>query len=160
MGAGIRSGLALATLILWALTAPGAATADDAGYHQVAEGLSVYLGVVPAALVRRDHPPDHAEAEMHRGPPRGRHVQHVMIAAFDAATGDRLEDARVSARVAPVGLAGVSRRLQPMVIADTVTYGNYFTMGLDGAYRIVISVTPAERPDPARFEFTHVHRRQ
>ena len=34
----------------------------------------------------------------------------------------------VEARVAEPGLAGVTRRLEPMLIADTVTYGNYFQL--------------------------------
>jgi hypothetical protein len=51
-----------------------------------------------------------------------------VAAVFDAATGERVEDAVVEARVAEPGLAGITRRLEPMLIADTVTYGNYFQL--------------------------------
>ena len=37
-----------------------------------AGGLTAYLGVVPAEIVK-GHPPDHPEGTMHGGPPRGAH---------------------------------------------------------------------------------------
>jgi hypothetical protein len=36
----------------------------------------------------------------------------------------------VEAQVTPLGLATVTRRLDPVVIAGAITYGNYFTMRL------------------------------
>jgi hypothetical protein len=150
--------LMLLAALVWALPAPGAATAADAGNHKIAQGLSVYLGVLPAALVGRGDMEDHPEAEMHDGAPGGGHDQHVMVAVFDAATGERVEDAIVEARVTPLGLAGVRRVLDPMVIADTITYGNYFTMRGDGPYRIAVSVMPAGAPRPVVLEFSYDHR--
>jgi hypothetical protein len=148
--------LMLAAALVWALPAP--ATAADAGNHKIAQGLSVYLGVLPAALVGRGDKQDHTEAAMHDGAPGGGHDQHVMVAVFDAATGERVEDAIVEARVTPLGLAGVRRVLEPMVIADTVTYGNYFAMQGDGRYQITVSVMPAVAPRPVVLEFIYDHR--
>jgi len=148
--------LVLVAALAWALAGVNTATAADTRDHKAAGGLSVYLGVLPAAMIQ-GHPKDHPEEAMHGGVPRGRHAYHVMAAVFDADSGERSEDARVEARVMPLGLAGVTRRLQPMVIADTITYGNYFIMRGDGPYQIRISVTPAGAAQPVVLEFSYEH---
>ena len=63
-------------LIAMAL-ALGPALADD-GYRSV-DGLAVYLGIVPAAVVR-GHPTAHAESSMHGGAGTARHQQHIVVA--------------------------------------------------------------------------------
>jgi hypothetical protein len=153
-----RFQIAAAAILAWALVIPGAANAADRWNHEIAGGLSVFLGVQPAAMISRAHPRDHPELEMHDGPAPGRHEQHVMVAVFNAETGERIEDATVEARVTPLGLGPVTRALQPMAIADTVTYGNYFTMSGDGRYQIRVSITPAEATRPTIVEFSHDHR--
>lgn len=139
-----------------ALDATGAGDIDG---HKVAAGLSVYLGITPAMNVA-SHPKGHSEEAMHGGPPRGQHVHHFTAALFDARTGERVEDASVEARVTPLGLAGVTRSLEPMAIAETVTYGNYFAMRDDGAYRIRLSIVRPGNRQPVVLEFSHQHRRR
>ena len=84
------------------------ALTQDVSPYKVAGGLAVYLGVMPAELII-GHAKGHAEAEMHGGTPAGPHVHHVMVAIFDDASGRRITDAVVTARVAGVGLAGSGR---------------------------------------------------
>jgi hypothetical protein len=120
------------------------------------DGVSIYLGVLPAAMVE-GHPPGHPEAAMHGGVPRGKHRFHLLVGLFDAASGERITGARVEARVAEVGLAGTRRRLEPMVIAGTETYGGYFKLDGEGPFRIALEV---RRPGEARviraeFEYRH-----
>jgi hypothetical protein len=151
----------LAAMLLWALTAPGDALAAEDGSYKMAGGLAVYLGVLPAAMVQ-GHPTDHAQEAMHGGVPRGRHAVHLMAAVFDAANGARIEDAAVEASVTPVAdaaahIAGVTRRLESMAIAGTVTYGNYFTMRGDGPYRIVLTISQAEAAKSLILEFSYDH---
>ena len=131
------------------------AAADD--YYKSAGGLAVYLGVLPAAMIQ-GHPRDHPEEAMHGGVPSGRHSYHIVVAVFDAATGQRVEDAMVEARVAEPGLAGVTRQLKPMLITGTVTYGNYFELSGEGPYRIDLSITRPGSATPAKVEFTYEHR--
>jgi hypothetical protein len=145
-------------ILAWPLVGSDVAQAADRWNHETAYGLSVYLGVLPAAMVARAHPADHPEIEMHDGPPPGRHDQHVSVAIFNVATGERVEDATVEARVAPLGLAAVARPLEPMAIADTITYGNYFAMREDGRYWIRILVTPAGAARTVPLEFSYDHR--
>lgn len=143
----------LSIALLGWMTLPVAA--ESTGYR-ITDGLTVYLGVIPAALIQ-GHAADHAEAEMHDGVPRGRYAYHITVAVFDSVSGERVEDAQVRARVTPPGLAPVERNLEPMPIADTVTYGNYFTMRDDGPHRIRIEIRSDDADEPVVAEFTHDH---
>lgn len=150
--------LALHALAVVAVLLGGApAAAQDAGQYRVADGVAVYLGLLPAAMVR-GHPPGHPEAEMHSGVPEGRHVYHLVVALFEADSGARIEDATVEARVGPLGLPGRTRRLEPMEIADTVTYGEYFTTRGEGRYRIALVVARPGSEEPIEMEFDYEHR--
>lgn len=92
------AGIAVAMLV-----AVGVALAND-GYL-TSDGVAVYLGIVPAAVVR-GHPSGHTEGAMHGGAGSGRHQQHIVVAVFDAETGMRVENARVSVRIAGLGEIG------------------------------------------------------
>ena len=149
-------GSLVTAFLVWGLALPAHAAGDE-GNVKVAQGLAVYLGVLPAAMIQ-GHPVGHPETVMHGGIPRGRHTYHVMAAIFDARTGDRIKDAKVEARVTPPGLAGTTRRLDPMVIAETITYGNYFTLDSNGAYRVRLAITPQGTHQAVTMEFTYEHR--
>ena len=130
------------------IMALAARAADDD--YKTAGGLAVYLGVLPAALVR-------GHQGMHGDVSSGPHAYHVVAAVFDASTGARIEDAKVEARVTPRRLAGEARALEPMEIAGTLTYGNYFTMGGSDPYRIEFSITRAGAVEPVEVEFAYRH---
>jgi hypothetical protein len=135
---------------------PGVSLASDVGGYKVVDDLGIYLGVVPTDLIMK-HPMEHTERTMHGGVPPGKHHHHVMVALFDEKTGNRITDATITAYVAELGLAGHTKRLEPMPIADAVTYGNYFEMRVSVRYRISVQV---QRPASARvveaeFEYTH-----
>jgi hypothetical protein len=146
-----------AAVILWVVVAVISIAAAQSGDQKTVGGISVYLGILPAAMVQ-GHPKGHAEQAMHDGVPRGRDAYHVMAAVFDAANGKRIENANVEARVSPIGLAGVARTLEPMQIAGTVTYGNYFTIQPNEPYRILISIARDGETKPITLEFSHEHR--
>jgi hypothetical protein len=149
--------LVSAAALFWAM-ALDAAGAGDIDGHKVVNGLSVYLGITPAAAIQA-HPGANREAVMHGGP-RGRHAHHLTAALYDARTCDRVEDVTIDARVAPLGLAGETRRLEAMEIAGTVTYGNYFALQGNEAYRITLSIWREGRRQPVTVTFAHGHRRR
>ena len=134
---------------------PAFAQRADDGDYKTADGLAIYLGVLPAAMLQGHQ--THPEERMHGGVPRGRHAYHLVAAVFDAATGKRIEDAMVQARVMPRGVASETRALEPMEIAGTVTYGNYFTMGGDDPYRIEISITRSGTATSVAVTFSYRH---
>ena len=150
-----RYAVALATAVLLAwFVSPGAA---QTGQYRTADGLAVYLGLMPAAMLK-GHPRQHTESAMQGGAPAGRHAGHLTIAVFDAASGARIGDAKVEARVSELGLAGPRRRLEPMAIGDTVTFGNYFDMPGEGPYQIRVWIGRPGRADAVETEFTVEHR--
>ncbi|WKN23604.1 hypothetical protein [Azotobacter vinelandii] len=102
------------------------------------DGLSIYYGVLPAELVK----PQELELGTHMEPSRARDADthHLVVALFDHATGKRLTNATVQARVEPLGGAAQQKTLEPMQIAGTVTFGNFFRMDADMPYVIHLRI--------------------
>ena len=66
-------------------------------------GVTLYWGLVPAAVVADKH----ALADLHGGPPKGGgQVHHLVVALYDSASGRRIEDAIVRARLSETGIVG------------------------------------------------------
>lgn len=131
------------------------AVADD-GYRQV-DGLAVYLGLVPAAVVR-GHPTTHSESTMHGGAGTGRHQQHIVVAVFNAQTGARVEHARVSATIGGLGHVGQQTvELDPMTIESTVTYGGFVTLPGNDRYQIAVAIIVPRRSRPVSVTFSIDH---
>ncbi|WP_292447502.1 hypothetical protein [Mesorhizobium sp.] len=137
------------------VVAPVSAKEDE--NYKVAQGLGVYLGVLPAAIAR-GHLESHPEATMHGGAPRGAHKYHIVIAVFEVATGARIENAKVSITLSGLGHVGQnSVELEPMAIAGTVTYGAFVTLPGSDRYDILVDISVPGRPEPARVSFTYQH---
>ncbi|MHB1233984.1 MAG: hypothetical protein ACYCZQ_15575 [Burkholderiales bacterium] len=141
-----------------ALLLTGAFAADSAT-HKVVHGVAIYLGVLPAEMIL-GHPKLHTEAEMHGGVPAGTHQYHVLVSLFDAASGKRISGAKVSARVYEIGRAGAQKKLEPMLIAGTVSYGDYFDMPTTtNPYRIRVRIELPGSTDIIEAEFEYQHTR-
>jgi len=120
---------------------------------QTADGLTINLGVVPAAVVQA-HPTDHPEPRMHGGTPgRSIHNMHLVVAVFDA-TGARVTKASVAAHIFEQGGRQWKVPLRPMIINGALTFGGYTAFPKDTDYRIGISV---QRPQPKRRNPITVH---
>jgi hypothetical protein len=128
--------------------------AAETGQSKVVEGVAIYLGILPSEMIL-GYPKAHPEAEMHGGVPAGEHRYHIMVALFDSASGKRITDAEVTAKVSELGLFGPQKKLEPMLIAGTVTYGNYFTLSARGPYRIQVQIRRPGMPRAieAAFEY-------
>ncbi len=153
------------------LFVPGMSNAGVVDGVQTADGLTIYLGVVPAAVVR-GHPADHPEAQMHGGTRRGQHIMHVVAAAFDKSSGARITKANVVAHITEPGGIQRSVRLQPMTVDGALTFGGYVTFARGIDYRIGIRVErpshmqpsqPMQKPHqmhriaPVTVHFTYTH---
>ncbi|HSD41310.1 MAG TPA: hypothetical protein VLD36_05535 [Burkholderiales bacterium] len=147
--AALLAGIALA----WP---PSAALGAD--YYKTVGGYAIYIGILPAQVVQ-GHAREHPEGTMHGGAPSGRHQYHLVVALFDAATGARVDDAQVTAKVGEPGLAPVEKRLEPMPIAGAMSYGNYFPIPAPGPYRIDLRVVRRGSGTPVDASFTHSHPR-
>jgi hypothetical protein len=99
-----------------AAAVPAALAQVGEDYTRAAGGLTVYLGVMPAEIVK-------GQLTMHGGAPAGPHEHHIVVAIFDAASAARVSDATVTAKVSGLGLSRSEKTLEPMSIANTITYG-------------------------------------
>ncbi len=111
----------------------------DSQRHQQVDGISIYLGVIPAQLIRE-------HTWMHGGAADKEDSFHILVALFDAKSGERVTDATVKATVSPLGMRGETKILEPMR-NELLSYGNYFVLKQIGRYRITIEI---ERPGQKR----------
>jgi hypothetical protein len=143
-----------ASILLSAVLALGLAVVSHASDQQSVDGMTIYLGVLPAQMIsaRGD-----TEADMHGGVPRGRHQYHLVLTVFDDATGERRDDLELVATVHSSGLAEQRRRLEAMEIAGTITYGGYFRLPPhDVPYRIDVQMRDAAGEEHhVEFAYTH-----
>jgi hypothetical protein len=130
------------------------AAAQDARLSKTAGGTTVYVGVVPAEIVKglSKEPP------MHGGVPKGAHQYHLVAAVFDAAGGARVADAVVNAQISGIGLSGEKKKLEPMEIANTTSYGGFFDLPGRDLYTIRLTIERPGQPRPVDMEFKYDHR--
>lgn len=147
--------LAFASMALTGIAAAGLVNGV-----QTVNGLTVYLGVVPAAVTRA-HAPGHAERTMHGGVAKpGLHDVHLLVAVFNQSNGERLKNVAVTARLHGTGNNRWSVPLSPMTINGSLTYGGYTSLRREENLMISIDVkrsgrTPRTSTDTAQFEYVH-----
>lgn len=114
-------------------------------------GITLYWGLVPAAVVAEKH----ALSELHGGPPRGGgQVHHLVVALYDSASGRRIEDAVVRAQLSETGIVDEpAKYLLPMKINDQASYGQVFGVAKEGPYRFRLWVRLPPRIDEIEFAF-------
>ncbi|MBI5042024.1 MAG: hypothetical protein HZB57_12745 [Gammaproteobacteria bacterium] len=128
----------------------GGTTAEESSYRKIVDDVVVYIGMVPAELVR-GHPPAHPEGTMHGGVQVGEN--HLTVAVFDDKTGRRIVDAQVTARITGDRSPDLEKHLESMTIGGSVTYGGYFYMPGSGPYRIELHIRLPDRPGELRVTF-------
>lgn len=161
IGAGARHiaiSLAAAALTATPLTAPNASAAVVESGKTV-DDLTIYPGVVPAAITRshlREHVGEVSPTSARRA---GLHDVHVVAAIFNKTSGQRLSGLDVTARL--VGRrAGWSIPLRPMTANGALTYGGFTSMGVDEEVSITIAVkrpSRGRRPRLTTATFTYEH---
>jgi len=105
--------------------------------RQVREGVTLYWGLVPAAVVAEKH----ALEEMHGAVPRGGGQNHHLVIALFDADGKRIVDAVVQAQLHEIGIIDAPRKyLTPMTIDGQASYGQLFSTVKDGPYQFRILV--------------------
>lgn len=134
----LRYSIAGVLALLLAL-APLTASASENTQYQIVDGVSIYVGVLPAEMLL-GHPKEHHEREMHGGVPAGTNRYHIVVALFDAASGKRITYAQVKIGGASIGMAAARNKAEPMLVNSQVTYGNYVTLPGQGPYKIQIEI--------------------
>lgn len=147
----------LSGVLLAAALFHGPANAAGDGLYQKASGVEAYLGVVPAEITK-GHKPTEARGQMHGGVPEGDYQYHLVAAVFDANSGERITDAIVTAQVSGLGKTGEKKTLDPMSIAETLTYGGYFIFAGPGRYKIVLTIKRQGATEGIILNFPYEHR--
>ena len=143
-----------------ALMSRDAAWAAETDQSKTAGGLTVYLGVVPAEIVKG--PPTHVL--LSKGPHEYRisskspHDYQIVAAIFDATSGERVSNVVVTAEMSGLGLSGSKKQLEPMQIAGTATYGGFFDLPGSDLYTLKLTVERSGM-NPAVLQFKYDHRR-
>jgi hypothetical protein len=152
---------ATAAAALWMSTASSSlpATAADDEQFKTADDLAVYLGVVPAEIIKGPSPHS-AERPMHGRTPMGAHEYHIVAAVFDVTTGARVSDATVTAQVSGLGLSGTRKRLESMAIAGTTTYGSFFDLPGRDLYTVRLTIERSGGSRPIVLQFKYHHRQR
>lgn len=119
--------------------------------HRVVGSTDIYFGVTSAESIRAQHHGGDAESMMHGGMRRGRDYYHMTIALFDRTTRTPIADAQVEARI--VGRSEQATVLEPMVVNDTVSYGNYFRLAGSRPYTIALTIRVPGAPAPIATQF-------
>ena len=127
------------------------ANAAQTDLSKTAGGVTVYLGVVPAEIVKGLLAGSSTERPMHGRIPKGPHEYHL-AAVFDDAS-----DAVVTAEVSGLGLAGNKKKLELMQIAGTTTYGAFFDLPGFDIYTVKLTIERRES-SPAVLQFKYDHR--
>ena len=152
----IRVAMAAAVLTMIAPSWAAQAQSNE-GQYQTKDGLAAYLGVVPAGIVK-GHAASHPEQTMHGGAPKGRREVHVVVAVFETANSVRVSDASVTAQVSGLGLAGPVKALEPMEIANTMTYGGFFDLPGPDLYKVKLTIQRPGTAPPVEMELTYDNR--
>lgn len=107
------------------------------------EGVTLYWGLVPAAVVSDKHALD----QLHGGGPKGGgQVHHLVVALFDSTSGSRIESAVVRAQLSETGVVDPPPKyLRPMAIDGRMSFGRLFAVVKEGPYRFRIFVKLADR---------------
>jgi len=129
---------------------PPAAGGQD---YRVVAGTTVYFGAIPADVIRRNR--NEYPEKVYGGPPIGPDQYYLTIALFDVNSGKRIPDAAVRARVSTASAAGPEKALEPLNLADSPTYGNYFTMGGAGPFEVTVTFRRPGTPDGIQVRFQY-----
>lgn len=118
----------VATGLLLALAFSGA----SAQARQERDGVQLYWGLVPAAVVSQRH----ALEEMHGAIPKDGGQNHHLVIALFRRDGSRIADAVVRAQLSEVGIVdSAPKYLTPMAIDGQASYGQVFSTIKEGPYR-------------------------
>lgn len=115
-------------------------------------GVILYWGLVPSAVVSRQH----SLEDLHGGrPPGGGKVNHLVVALFDAESGNRIADAVVRAQLSESGIVDAPPRyLVPMRVNEEPSFGQMFGMVHGGPFRFRVFVKLPGAQDEIAFDIT------
>ena len=136
--------------------APAAQAKPAAGdpTHKLIAGTDIYLGVLPAEMMRSRHAS--ADSKVGAAVPSGKGYYHVSVVLRDNASKADIKDAQVEARVANLR-TGETKALEPVTVNSAVSYAAYFQMPGKDPYTVTLTIRKPGAPAPieAKFDLKH-----
>ena len=134
--------------------AAAAGPAKPAGNVKTVGGTEIYLGVLPAEVLR-SFPKDSVERSMHGGVPSGSGYYHVNVSVLDARSNAPISGAKVEIKVDERGLSSETKALLPMATSSIPSYGNYVRLKGKTQYVFTVKVQKPDSPQPVEAQFEH-----
>ena len=145
-------------MLLSLLGAPLTAQAAEASWHQESANYHVYLGVVPASLIKVNPALVDGDKTLHKSDSTGDSSEHMLVSVFRKPNNERVINATVIARVGAKKLLGgakAEKPLEKMLTSGVVTYGNYFSIPEKGEYEIVVRIYEPSRDQAEPVTFVY-----
>lgn len=155
IGRALRLGGVIVGAAFVALAAVARAAPTDQRMQN--ERITLYYGVVPAALsqaVLSAHPP---AADVHGTVRFAADTHHLVIALFDTPSGQRITQATVTVRHAPPRGEATTKVLEPMPLGDTLSFGATFVIAEGRDHRFRIDVRWGERVERFDMVYDNLH---
>ena len=134
--------------------AAAAGPAKPAGNVKTVGRSEIYLGVLPAEVLR-SFPKDSVERSMHGGVPSGSGYYHVNVSVLDATTKAPISGAKVEIKVDERGLSSETKALLPIATGSIPSYGNYIRLKGKTPYVFTVKIQRPDSPQPFEAQFEH-----
>ena len=148
---------AVGTAVVALAACAAAPQAGPTDQRQQNERITLYYGVVPAALSQAAvaaHPP---APDVHGTVRPAADTHHLVVALFDTPTGQRITQATVTVRHTPPQGAVMSKVLEPMPLGDALSFGTTFVIAEGRNHRFRIEVRRGERVERFDVVYDNLH---
>ena len=118
----------------------------------------MYLGVVPASLIKANPVLVDGEKTLHKGDNAGDVSDHVLVSIFKKSNNERVVNTTVIAQVGIKKFLGgtqAEKPLEKMLPSGVATYGNYFSIPEKGEYEIAVRIYEPSRNQAERVTFVY-----
>ena len=133
--------------------------ASDLSWHEESENYHVYLGVVPASMIKESMSLVDNDKSLHGGLSKlSPEAQHVMITVYRKDGKTRVANATVIAEVSSGILLGrkkLEKPLEKMTTSGQTTYANFFDMRDAGKYKIEVEIYESNKNGKDEITFYH-----
>lgn len=126
--------------------------------EQTVAGVTIDLGVLPAALAQGHPMASNEPGVLSSAASQNPAAHHLVVALFDAKSGARITDARIRAGVGDRSYNHEPDQwLSAMTINGMMTYGAFFAMEGEGPWRIHLEISRPGLAKPIEASFAYEH---
>lgn len=118
----------------------------------------VYFGVLPVSMTREAAAVHTQRPDAHRpATAPGPDTHHLVVAVFDAGSGNRISNAELLARYVPPNGMPTTKALEPMRIGETISYGNTFSLSEGRGQRFEVEIRDGKVIEHFTYVYDNLH---